>query len=52
MPDQDSVEERKAASAAGAADNSGLGVDGDDPSTVDASTDSVDPAADSGSTDD
>lgn len=44
MPDQDSIEARKAASARGAADNADVGVDGDGPSEAD--EDSVEPAAD------
>lgn len=35
MTDQDSVAARKAASAAGAVHNSGVGVDGDDASVAD-----------------
>lgn len=38
MPDQDEIKARKAASAAGAADNSGVGVNGDDPSAADTAT--------------
>jgi hypothetical protein len=35
MTNQDDIAARKAASAAGASSNSGLGVDGDDPSVAD-----------------
>ena len=46
MPDQDSIEARKAASARGAADNADVGVDGDDPSEADAEGDHVDTPTD------
>jgi hypothetical protein len=46
MTDQESVQQRKAASAAGAVGNSGLGVDGDDPSVADAAGDDVGEAGD------
>lgn len=45
MTDQNSVEAKKAASAAGAVDNSDVGVDGDDPSVADRETGAADPVS-------
>ncbi|HET9648020.1 MAG TPA: hypothetical protein VFP34_07290 [Microlunatus sp.] len=44
MVDQDSVQARKDASAAGAAENSGVGIDGDGASTADLAAERAAPA--------
>jgi hypothetical protein len=48
MVDQDSVQARKNASAAGASENSGVGMDGDGASTADVAAERADFPADAG----